>query len=227
MGVEDVEKEGGRVVVLDGTTVRSFANDEEAFSKAVDPQFRALDTNGDGVLSRSELRPAFERLNLIDLHFGVPVKKTPHELNALYDSVFESFDTDQNDTVDLKEFRSSLRQILLAIAEGLGSCPLTMLLEEGSLLKDAVDHETHSAKVTSVEHKDVPASAVLEIAWVCLLSERIVLTKWTSLKKREICIGEILVEALIRSSPDIMLISTMLSAKLQTLENLGNCDDFR
>lgn len=164
MGVEDMEKEGGRVVILDGTTVRSFANDDEAFSKAVDPQFRALDTNGDGVLSRSELRPAFERLNLIDLHFGVPVKKTPVELNALYDSVFESFDTDQNDTVDLKEFRSSLRQILLAIAEGLGSCPLTMLLEEGSLLKDAVDHETHSAKAVSIEHKDVPASAVIERA---------------------------------------------------------------
>lgn len=34
-----------------------------------------------------------------------------------------------------------------------------------------------------------------------------------------------LVDALIRSSPDIVLISTTLSAKLQMLENSGNCVD--
>jgi len=39
------------------------------------------------------------------------------------------------------------------------------------------------------------------------------------LKKREICIAELLVDALIRSSPDIVLISTTSSAKLQMLEN--------
>lgn len=127
-----------RAIILDGTTVRAFATDTEALNAAVDPQFHALDVNGDGVLSRAELRPAFERLNLLDLHFGVPVSMTPAELTALYDSVFEDFDTDRNNTVCLPEFRSSLQQILLAIADGLGSAPITMLLEEGSLLGTAL-----------------------------------------------------------------------------------------
>lgn len=135
-----------RSVVLDGTTVRAFASDDAAFNAAVDPQFRNLDVNGDGVLSRAELRPAFERLNLLDLHFGVPVAMTPAELTALYDSVFEDFDTDRSDTVDLPEFRSSLKQILLAIADGLGIAPITMLLEEGSLLSTAADHQIASVR---------------------------------------------------------------------------------
>lgn len=130
----EAQKPAGRVVLMDGSMVRSFAEDQAAFNLAVDPLFHELDVNADGVLSRSELRPAFERLNLIDLHFGVPDSKTPAELTALYDSVFQDFDTDHNDTVDLNEFRSSLNQILLAIADGLGSAPLTMVVEDGSLL---------------------------------------------------------------------------------------------
>jgi len=146
-----------RSVILDGTTVRSFASDAEAFNAAVDPQFRTLDVNGDGALSRAELRPAFERLNLLDLHFGVPVSMTPAELTALYDSVFEDFDTDRNNTVDLPEFRSSLKQIVLAIADGLGSAPITMLLEEGSLLGTAVDHQTTSTRsARPIDATDVP-----------------------------------------------------------------------
>ncbi len=54
----------GSVVVLDGSTVREFATDEKAFTSAIDKMFASLDSNGDGVLSRTEIRPAFERLNL-------------------------------------------------------------------------------------------------------------------------------------------------------------------
>lgn len=156
----DVPPPAARAVVLDGTTVRAFASDTEAFNAAVDPQFLALDVNGDGVLSRAELRPAFERLNLLDLHFGVPVSMTPAELTALYDSVFEDFDTDHNNTVDLPEFRSSLNQILLAIADGLGSAPITMLVEAGSLLGDAADHETLSRSSSSVPARPIDANNV-------------------------------------------------------------------
>jgi len=75
----------------------------------------------------------------------------------LYDSVFEDFDTARNDTVDLLEFRTSLKQILLAIADGLGSAPITMLLEEGSLLGTAADHQTNSNRsARPIDANDVP-----------------------------------------------------------------------
>lgn len=134
----------GSVVVLDGSTVREFATDEKAFTSAIDKMFASLDSNGDGVLSRTEIRPAFERLNLEEMRFGVPVTKTTDEVNALYDSVFDTFDTDHNNKVDLMEFRSQLKEILLAIADGLGFAPLTMMVEQGSLLQNAVEHETNT-----------------------------------------------------------------------------------
>ncbi|KAG6554677.1 hypothetical protein Mapa_003695 [Marchantia paleacea] len=129
------------VVFIDGSTVRDFVKDEAAFHKAVDPLFKELDVNDDGVLSRSELRPAFERLNLIESHLGVPDKKTPDELKAIYDSVFEKFDTDHNETVDHAEFREQIKQILLAVADGLGESPLNMVVDDDSLLAKAAEHE--------------------------------------------------------------------------------------
>ncbi|KAJ7564972.1 hypothetical protein O6H91_02G042400 [Diphasiastrum complanatum] len=132
------------VIVLDGSTVRDFAMDEEAFNKVVDPQFRELDINHDGVLSKAEIRPAFERLNLIETQFGVPVHKTPDELNAIYGSVFDSFDADKNGNVDLAEFREQMRLILLAIADGLGQAPVSVVVEDDSLLQDAVEHEQNA-----------------------------------------------------------------------------------
>lgn len=129
------------VVILDGSTVRDFAENEEVFNKAVDPIFAYLDVNHDGVLSNSELRPAFERLNLIESQMGVPVHKTPEELTTIYDTVFASFDADHSGTVDLVEFRAQLKGILLSLAQALGSVPIQMVVEDEGLLQKAVDHE--------------------------------------------------------------------------------------
>ncbi|MBA0776518.1 hypothetical protein Gotri_011501 [Gossypium trilobum] len=92
---------------------RPFVTDDQQFTKSVDERFAALDLNNDGVLSRSELRKAFE------------------------------FDCDGSGTVDLQEFRSEMKKILLAIADGLGSCPIQMVLEDDdqSFLKKAADLE--------------------------------------------------------------------------------------
>ncbi|KAI6706273.1 hypothetical protein NL676_009235 [Syzygium grande] len=137
------ERERWGVVIIDGTTVRAFVADEEQFKRSVDEKFAALDVNGDGVLSRSELRRAFESMRLIESHFGVDVATPPQELTALYDSIFERFDGDGSGAVDPGEFRSEMRKIMLAIADGLGSCPIQMALEEDdpSFLKRAADLE--------------------------------------------------------------------------------------
>ncbi|KAL0429336.1 UNVERIFIED_CONTAM: hypothetical protein Sradi_0559600 [Sesamum radiatum] len=131
------------VVIIDGSTVRSFVEDEVQFHKSADEAFASLDLNNDGVLSRSELRRAFESLRLIETHFGVDVVTPPEELTKLYDSIFEKFDCDHSGTVDQKEFRDELKNILLAIAEGLGSSPIQMALEDDdqSFLKKAADLE--------------------------------------------------------------------------------------
>uniref|UniRef100_A0A1J3CHP0 EF-hand domain-containing protein n=2 Tax=Noccaea caerulescens TaxID=107243 RepID=A0A1J3CHP0_NOCCA len=131
------------VVVIDGSTVRSFVEDEEQFKKTVDEQFKALDSNDDGVLSRSELRKALESMRLLDSHFGVDVVIPQEELTKLYDSIFEKFDTDQSGSVDLEEFMSEMKKIVLAIADGLGSCPIRMVLDddEDNILTKAADLE--------------------------------------------------------------------------------------
>ncbi|KAK8562042.1 hypothetical protein V6N13_148824 [Hibiscus sabdariffa] len=131
------------VVIIDGSTVRAFVADDEEFKKSVDESFAALDLNNDGVLSRSELRKAFESLRLLESHFGVDVVTPPEQLTQLYNSIFDRFDCDGSGTVDLQEFRSEMKKILLAIADGLGSCPIQMVLEDDdqSFLKKAADLE--------------------------------------------------------------------------------------
>ncbi|KAJ6750569.1 hypothetical protein OIU85_001140 [Salix viminalis] len=131
------------VVIIDGSTVRDFVNDEAGFKKSVDETFSKLDLNNDGVLSRSELRKALETLRLIETHFGVDVATPPEELTNLYNSIFDKFDCDRSGTVDLEEYRSELKMILLAIADGLGSSPIQMALEDDDqgFIKQAADLE--------------------------------------------------------------------------------------
>ncbi|GKU88701.1 hypothetical protein SLEP1_g2931 [Rubroshorea leprosula] len=131
------------VVLIDGSTVRAFVSDEEQFNKSVEESFAALDVNKDGVLSRSEMRKAFESLRLIETHFGVDVATPPDQLTQLYNSIFDSFDGDHSGTIDLQEFRSEMKKIMLAIADGLGSNPIQMALEDDdqSFLKKAADLE--------------------------------------------------------------------------------------
>ncbi|KAI3495629.1 hypothetical protein L2E82_39559 [Cichorium intybus] len=136
------------VIIIDGSTVRAFVNDEAQFKTSVDAQFDSLDANNDGVLSRSEMRKAFESMRLLEAHFGVDTALPAEELTRLYDSVFLSFDEDHNGTVDLEEFRSEMKKIMLAIADGLGSSPIQMAVEDDdqSFLKKAADLE--AAKIS-------------------------------------------------------------------------------
>lgn len=139
------------MVIIDGSTVRAFVADEEQFKKSVDERFAALDLNKGGVLSRSELRKAFESMRLIEAHFGVDVITPPEQLTKLYDSIFDKFDCDNSGTVDLDEFRSQMKEIMLAIADGLGSCPIQMVLEDDdpSFLKQAAELEDSKLKHTT------------------------------------------------------------------------------
>lgn len=134
------------VITIDGSTVLAFVNDETQFTKSTEEAFSKLDANNDGVLSKSELRRAFESLRLIESHFGVDIATPAEELTKLYDSIFEQFDYDHSGTVDLTEFKGEFKNILLAIADGLGSSPIQMAVEDddSSFLKKAADLEAAS-----------------------------------------------------------------------------------
>ncbi|CAN1170234.1 hypothetical protein LINPERPRIM_LOCUS282 [Linum perenne] len=131
------------VVVIDGTTVKNFVENESQFNKSVEETFILLDTNKDGVLSRSELRKGFETLRLMENDFGIDTPTRPDDITKLYDSIFDKFDGDHNGTVDLEEYRTEVKKILLAIAEGMGSNPIRMALEDNdqSFLKKAAELE--------------------------------------------------------------------------------------
>ncbi|KAL6329965.1 hypothetical protein AAG906_039880 [Vitis piasezkii] len=102
------------VEVLDGATIVSFVEDEEAFNGLIHDRFSNLDTNHDGFLSYAEMLKEFQSLR---------------------------FDHDANGAVDLEEFRKDTKQMMLAMANGLGFLPVQMVLEEDSFLKKAVERE--------------------------------------------------------------------------------------
>ncbi|KAK8958511.1 hypothetical protein KSP40_PGU002960 [Platanthera guangdongensis] len=68
------------------------------------------------------------------------------QLAALYDSIFDQFDLDGSGTVDFAEFRSEMKKILLAVADGLGASPIQIAFEADpdggrSFLRQAADLE--------------------------------------------------------------------------------------
>jgi hypothetical protein len=75
----------------------------------MDEKFVELDVNKDGVLCFSNLHKTFESLRLMESEMGMEVNNPLQELNALYDSVFDGFNIDHNNKVDLNEFRSEMR----------------------------------------------------------------------------------------------------------------------
>ncbi|KAG5568342.1 hypothetical protein H5410_064645 [Solanum commersonii] len=170
------------VEVLDGATILSFVEDEQAFSEFIAERFNNLDKNHDGILSYSEMLkelqfnfrsirrtsngtvdleefkqemkemmvamanglgflPIQMGLRVFDTHFGIDVKTDPNEVSRVYSSIFVQFDRDSNGTVDLEEFKREMKEMMVAMANGLGFLPIQMVLEENSFLKKAVDRE--------------------------------------------------------------------------------------
>ncbi|KAF7059456.1 hypothetical protein CFC21_066362 [Triticum aestivum] len=131
------------VEILDGKTVQSFVEDEGAFNASVDGRFAALDANHDGLLSYAEMAGELMSLRVLEKHFGVDEAGAlgPDELAGLYRGLFARFDHDGNGTVDRDEFRAEMKEVMLAVASGLGFVPVQMVVEEGSFLKVAVDRE--------------------------------------------------------------------------------------
>jgi Ca2+-binding EF-hand superfamily protein len=131
------------VEILDGRSVQSFVEDEGAFNASVDGRFAALDANHDGLLSYTEMAGELMSLRVLEKHFGIDETGviSPDELATLYRGLFARFDRDGDGAVDREEFRAEMKEVMLAVASGLGFLPVQMVVEEGSFLKVAVDRE--------------------------------------------------------------------------------------
>lgn len=131
------------VEILDGATIVNFLQDEEAFSASVLNRFAYLDTDNDGLLSYAEMLKELQSLRVLETHFGIDVEPDPDELARVYESLFVQFDHNLNGTIDLDEFKKETKQMMLAMANGLGFLPVQMVLEEDSILKKAVERESN------------------------------------------------------------------------------------
>ncbi|KAK1389102.1 EF-Hand 1 [Heracleum sosnowskyi] len=109
------------VQVLDGATILSFVEDDEAFTGSIQERFVLLDTDHNGVLSYAEMLKELQSLRVLETHFGIDVETDPDELN-----------------------HAEMKQMMLAMADGLGFLPVQMALEENSLLMKAVQRESTS-----------------------------------------------------------------------------------
>ncbi|XP_006659560.1 uncharacterized protein LOC102705935 [Oryza brachyantha] len=137
------------VEILDGGTVRSFVDDEGAFNASVDGRFAALDADRDGLLSYADMAGELMSLRVLERRFGVDSDEAARpgadELAALYRGLFARFDRDGDGKVGLHEFRAEMKEVMLAVANGLGFLPVQMVVEEGSFLRMAVDRELAKA----------------------------------------------------------------------------------
>ncbi|KAK7340885.1 hypothetical protein VNO77_21602 [Canavalia gladiata] len=131
------------VEILDGATIVNFLQDEEAFSISVRNRFAHLDTDNDGLLSYAEMLKELQSLRVLETHFGIDVEPDPDELARVYESLFIQFDHNLNGTVDLEEFKKETKEMMLAMADGLGFLPVQMVLEKDSILKKAVERESN------------------------------------------------------------------------------------
>ncbi|XP_075474626.1 uncharacterized protein LOC142505501 [Primulina tabacum] len=121
------------VEFVDGQTVVDFVNDSEAFEKCVNEKFETLDSDRDGVLSRDELQKRIGKLSSTELEL-----QSRDEIASLYDVLFDKFDEIRSGSIDRKGFVNLAREIMLAKARGIGNSPVSIILQEDSLLMKAV-----------------------------------------------------------------------------------------
>lgn len=124
------------VAVLDSKTVTEFVEAKDAFKSCVEEYFKIFDADGDGGISRKEFDEGLGRIFTMELK-----SRSKQDVDQFYSTIFERFDEDGNGKIDRNEFTSLMREIMLAMARGIGHLPVIVLLDQDSLLMMAVKYE--------------------------------------------------------------------------------------
>lgn len=126
------------LAILSAQAITDLVGDAGSFDHCVSERFRSLDTHRHGVLSLAELRRGLDDVSPA-MEQEVP---TEDEVRDLYDKFFASFDEDNDGMIDPGEFKSLLREMMLALARGIGGTPVLMALQPESFLIKAAEHES-------------------------------------------------------------------------------------
>ncbi|XP_024520746.1 uncharacterized protein LOC9635487 [Selaginella moellendorffii] len=113
------------VKVLDGSNLRKVLHDEELFSDMAKDTFKELDSDKDGKLSKSEIRPVFESRAA---QWGLP-PLDEDSADELYAQIFKEIDADSSGDVDEREFQSLMRALIESFAAQLKMNPILVDVE--------------------------------------------------------------------------------------------------
>jgi len=102
--------------------------DEVAFKEMAENMFNELDLNKDEHLSKSEIRPLFERHGA---DWGLPPIGDA-ETEELFDQVFKAVDTDKSGEVEKSEFEVLAKTLFADFAETLRLNPILVEVEAAS-----------------------------------------------------------------------------------------------
>ncbi|XP_061375500.1 respiratory burst oxidase homolog protein C-like [Gastrolobium bilobum] len=124
------------VAVVNSSTVTEFVDDTATFDCFVREWFAMVDQNGDGKLSRDEIRGGLGML----LSLGSE-SQPQQDIDSVLELIFKRFDEDRKGALVLKEFKSLMKDIMHAVARGIGGSPIIVALDKHSLLMKAAQRE--------------------------------------------------------------------------------------
>ncbi|KAK7269231.1 hypothetical protein RIF29_21949 [Crotalaria pallida] len=124
------------IAVVNSSTVTEFVDDIATFDNFVKNQFSMVDQNGDGLLSRDEIRGGLGKFMPLGSQ-----SQPPELIESMLGCIFERFDEDKKGALNLNEFKCLMREIMHALARGIGGSPITAVLEQDSWLMKAVQRE--------------------------------------------------------------------------------------
>ena len=150
------------VAMVNSSTVMRFIQDTKKFNNYINECFEMLDIDGNGKLSRELLYGGLHKLLSLENNTN-----QEEEINNLYEVIFKRFDKDEKGFIDQMEFESLIRELMLAMARGIGDLPVLVALEEHSLLMKAVQHEVASLKEGNRKNKRKREKNVLRDICLC------------------------------------------------------------
>ena len=90
-----------------------------------------LDSNGNEGISWNELEEHLGRIFTMEWE-----SKSKEDVYQFYSTIFQRFDEDGNEKIDQNEFTSLMREIMLAMARGIGHLPVIVALDQRQLAED-------------------------------------------------------------------------------------------
>ncbi|GAB2218786.1 hypothetical protein Droror1_Dr00002018 [Drosera rotundifolia] len=128
------------LIIIDATTLTTFIADNAAFNAAADFRFHLLDADHDGHLTRADLKGSFDWRSAFEYE-PKSDEEEAEEGKRIDDSIFDLFDADKSGTIDVVEFREMMKEFVAAAARGIGNTPLSVVVEDGSMMMKAYEHE--------------------------------------------------------------------------------------